>query len=125
MLMTAEKKEVAVHEFDAEQGPVPAHRHQNGGGWVANTATVALTAYVGPNASVFGKAMVFTNARLLDDSQVSDRAKVHGDAVLSGNTWVFEEANVSGHVHIHNTRICGQLYVSGHQSIINQPIMSH
>ena len=31
------------------------HHHSNGGGWVENTARVDLSAYVGPNARVFGK----------------------------------------------------------------------
>ena len=26
--------------FDFGKGPVPAHQHPNGGGWVADTATV-------------------------------------------------------------------------------------
>ncbi len=34
------------------------HYHSNGGGWVDNTATVAATAYVGPNARVLGYAQV-------------------------------------------------------------------
>ena len=38
------------------------HRHENGGGWVANTATVEATVYVGPNAQVFGDARVSGNA---------------------------------------------------------------
>lgn len=44
--------------FDFGDGPVPAQRHPNGGGWVADTANVAETAYVGPNACVYEKAIV-------------------------------------------------------------------
>ena len=33
-------------DFDDGNGPVPAHKHPNGGGWVADTATVDETAYV-------------------------------------------------------------------------------
>ena len=33
---------------------VPAHQHPNGGGWVADTATVLDEFYVGPTARVFG-----------------------------------------------------------------------
>jgi len=33
---------------------VPAHQHPNGGGWVADTATVLDEVYVGPTARVFG-----------------------------------------------------------------------
>src|SRR5690606_37053101 len=44
--------------FDFGSGPVPAHQHPNGGGWVADTAHVADSAYVGRNARVFGDARV-------------------------------------------------------------------
>ena len=39
--------EGTTYDFEDGNGPVPAHRHSNRGGWVANTATVAGTAYVG------------------------------------------------------------------------------
>ena len=38
------------------------HQHKNGGGWVANTASVAYSAYVGPDAQVFGNAQVSESA---------------------------------------------------------------
>ena len=41
--------------FDFGNGLVDAHKHLNGGGWVADTAQVAETAYVGPNAQVYGE----------------------------------------------------------------------
>jgi hypothetical protein len=48
--------------FDFGKGAVPAHRHKNPdgsiGGWVANTATVADTAYIGEDARVFDNAKV-------------------------------------------------------------------
>jgi len=56
--------------FDFGSGPVPAHQHPNGGGWVADTATVSETAYVGPDAKVY------------------DNAVVSGDAWVYGNDWV-------------------------------------
>lgn len=49
---------VAEHDFDDGNGPVPAHQHPNGGGWVAETATVAPGAFVGPAAQVYGTAIV-------------------------------------------------------------------
>ena len=51
-------------QFDFGDGPVPAHRHSNGGGWVADTAHVADTAYVGRNARVSVNAWVSGNARV-------------------------------------------------------------
>src|SRR5271163_2670374 len=39
-------------DFDDGEGPVAAHRHPNGGGWIANSASVANSAFVGPSAVV-------------------------------------------------------------------------
>ena len=50
--------------FDFGYGPVPAHRHAYGGGWVAETATVNETAFIGPDAWVYGDAQVFGDARV-------------------------------------------------------------
>jgi len=57
-------------DFQDGNGPVPAHRHTTGGGWVADTATVEETAYVGPDARVYGDAVVFGNARVYGDARV-------------------------------------------------------
>lgn len=43
-------------DFGDGNGPVPAHKHENGGGWVANTATVQASAYIGRDARVYGYA---------------------------------------------------------------------
>ena len=48
--------------FDFGFGPVPAHQHPNGRGWVADTAHVDDSAYIGPDARVFGDARVYGGA---------------------------------------------------------------
>lgn len=58
-------------DFQDGNGPVPAHRHPNGGGWVADTANVEETAYVGPNAQVYGSAHVEGGVSLLCDTRIS------------------------------------------------------
>ena len=75
--------------FDFGYGPVPAHQHPNGGGWVADSAAVDDSAYVGPNARVSGEARVYDNA------QVSGNAQVYGNARVSG------EARVYGKAYLH------------------------
>lgn len=55
---------MTTFDFNDGNGPVPAHQHSNGGGWVADTASVDKTAYVGPYASVYGSAKVSDNARV-------------------------------------------------------------
>ena len=62
--------EARAIDFLDGQGPVPAHRHPNGGGWVADTARVADTAWVADTARVFGEAWVFGEARVYGKAQV-------------------------------------------------------
>lgn len=38
--------------YDFGNGLVPAHKHVNGGGWVADTANVSDTAFIGEEALV-------------------------------------------------------------------------
>ena len=64
------------------------HKHKNGGGWVANTARVAATCYVGPHALVYGSAELLDKVCVVDSAQVSGHAKLSGDVLVSGNAWV-------------------------------------
>ena len=84
-----------TYDFKDGKGPVPAHQHPNGEGWVADTAKVSETAYVGPYAEVSGDAWVFGNAKVFGDARVFGDAKVSGDvkvtrtpAVISGFQYV-------------------------------------
>ena len=45
---------IQTHDFGDGNGPVPAHQHLNGVA-AANTAQVDKTAFVGPDAKVYGK----------------------------------------------------------------------
>ena len=87
---------MTTFDFQDGNGPLPAHQHPNGGGWVADTATVAKTAYIGSCARVSGNA------------RVSDNACVSGNARVSGNTWVSGSARVSD-----NACVSGIARVSG------------
>ena len=75
------------------------HQHKNGGGWVANTATVSETAYVGPNAWVSGNARVSDNARVYDNARVSGDAWVSGGAWVSGDAWETSPLYIQGSKH--------------------------
>ena len=56
--------------FDFGFGPVSAHRHANGGGWVADTARVSDTAFIGPEARVYDKARVCGEAQVCGEALV-------------------------------------------------------
>ena len=96
------------------------HQHSNGGGWVKNTASVADTAFVGPDALVFDKARVFENAQVSDNvlvygnAQVSDNALVYGNARVYGNALVRGDACVFGNALVRgDARVYGNALVRG------------
>ena len=73
-----------TYDFNNGNGPVPAHRHSNGEGWVADTAKVDASAYVGPFALVFGNAQVCSGACVFGKVEVYGDAKICGDAMVYG-----------------------------------------
>lgn len=92
-----------TRDFRDDDGPVPASRHPNGGGWVADTAFVAMSAYVGPDAWVYGSAMVAPGARILDNARVYGSAKVEHDAIVCGGARVSGDARLSYGIRVgHN-----------------------
>ena len=100
--------------FDFGFGPVPAHQHPNGRGWVADTAHVDDSAYIGPDARVFGDARVSGNARVSGDARVFGDARVYGDAWVSGDAWVFGNAQVYGGAQVYgDARVYGDAWVYG------------
>ncbi|MFC1600849.1 DUF6055 domain-containing protein [Candidatus Sumerlaeota bacterium] len=77
------------------------HRHPNGGGWVAASATVAPTAYVGEHCMVLDGAQVLDNAVIEGyailsgpDVVVKDNAKVYGKAMVYGAAELSDYARV-------------------------------
>ena len=95
-----------IFDFEDGNGPVPAHRHLNGGGWVAKTAYVAPTVFVGKDAQVYGCAQatgyarIFDHARIFDRARICDRARISGRAQVSGDAWVFRDARAFGDARI-------------------------
>jgi carbonic anhydrase/acetyltransferase-like protein (isoleucine patch superfamily) len=87
-------------DFQDGKGPVPAHQHLKGGGWVADTATVSNTAYVGPDAQVYGSALVHGYAQVSGNAQVYGNARVYDNAQVSGNAQVDGKARVSGNAQV-------------------------
>lgn len=68
--------------------------HANGGGFVAASAKVDASVYVGPHARVLGNATVSGNARIDGYATVTGSAQVSGNAVVTGHAVVAERARV-------------------------------
>lgn len=74
--------------------------HPNGLGFVASTATVAPTAFLGPNAKVLDRAHVSGNARIEDYAVVMGDAQVSGNAVVSGYARIRDRAKITDNARV-------------------------
>ena len=116
-----------LHDFDDNAGPVPAHQHLNGRGWVADTATVSDEAFVGPDASVFdyasitGRASITGTAWVCGNADVSGSAKVGGDAIVDGHARVTGFAQVTDSAVVSGTaQVDGTTKVDGTTRLGNE-----
>ncbi|GEM_PF-906590 len=87
---------------------VQGHAHPNGGGFVADSASVASTAYVGPNAQVLDGAQVSGTARIEDHATIGGAAVVSGTAVVGGYAYVRENATVTGAARVRDYALVQQ-----------------
>lgn len=74
--------------------------HSNGGGKVAYTASVASSAYVGPNAVVMGYATVSDNAVVDGYAIVAGNATVSGNAYVGDYAVLFDRAEVTDNARV-------------------------
>ena len=97
-----------MFDFQDGRGLVPASKHPNGGGWIANSASADSAAFIGPNARVFGNAIVFGSA------EVSGYAEVYGNAEVYGYAWVYGYAHVTDNAWVSgNARVLPLLNLMG------------
>lgn len=118
------------HDFKDGFGRVPARRHTNGKGWIANTAVVEDSVYVGPRCQVYNNAYISGSVRLEGQARVYGSATVsgnviikqngcvHGRAVVRDQTFVADSAVITGSAHVsgqtrmfNNARVCDSAQV--------------
>lgn len=124
-------KTAPLYTFTKREGPVRAHRHPNGKGWVADTATVTLNSYVGPNAVVYGLATVENGSRVYGNARIGGYAsvsmsEVHGKAMVFGKARVCRECRISGNAkiygraHVQHSTVRGKVVLCGKSNICFQ-----
>ncbi len=93
--------------YDAEHSleGVSGDAHPNGGGFVADAASVEESVYVGPDARVLGGSELSGEARIegeaiIYNSVVRDQAVVSGRATVLNGSTVRDNAIVSGHAEL-------------------------
>ena len=108
------KKRRSKHDFKDGLGRVYANRHKNGGGWVAATARVDDSVYVGRHAEIYGTARVSGAVKLKGRTKihggavVCDKVQLSGSAVIGGSAKVSDTANIQ-----FNARVTGCAVVMG------------
>lgn len=107
------KKLLTMKMFDFGQGPVPAHQHPNGGGWVAETAHVSPNVHVGPNAQVYGHAEVRDHVKILEYARVFGNAQIFNNAIIKGCAKIHNGAVISGSVTIGDDIKFSNIKISG------------
>tara|TARA_R110001592_G_scaffold16881_1_gene71359 strand:+ start:32631 stop:33200 length:570 start_codon:yes stop_codon:yes gene_type:complete len=111
-------KTSSYHDFGDGNGPVLAHQHFNGLGWVADTAQVDDTAFVGLKARVFGLAVVLDEAVVKGSAEVSgyaivkDCACVKGHSVVRGSSVIKDHAEISGYAFV-----ASHIEIGGHEKL--------
>ena len=94
---------MTVTMFDFGSGEVPAHKHVNGGGWVADTAYVEETAYVGSEVGDYvgwgGGESVGDEGGAVD-GWGADICRVYRARNVAG-LFRKHESGVSGHPRLH------------------------
>lgn len=129
-------REQTHFDFRDGHGSVTAHRHLNGGGWVADTAHVDDSVYVSPYARVYEYASVYGNVRIGNSAQVRGHATVRenacvsGNAVVEGNSLVEGSAILEGNsliccgTHLkENIRIGGNTILAGTERCLGCPLL--
>lgn len=110
--------EIGTCNFFDGRGYVRAHRHGNGGGWVADTAYAAPTAYVGPFAKIYDRAHVLGNARIIDHARISGKATVKDNAIIGDHVHVSCYATVKNNAKLFGSMRVGAAKVFGDDTTI-------
>lgn len=108
------KKRAPKHDFKNGFGRVFAHRHDHGKGWVADTAKVEDTVYVGPRCEIFDHAIVKGNTRLEGHAKISGHAVVSGRVIVRQNAHIYGAAVVRDATELNDfSRVGGNAHISG------------
>ena len=118
--VTIEGAEVQQTQYRYTQG----HTHVNGGGFVASTANVDDSVYVGKNAKVLGYATVTGNAKIDGYAIVTGSAKVSDNAVVTGHAVVAENATVKDNAIVGDyAGVMGNAVVSDNARVIESGLV--
>ncbi len=113
-----------IKQTQNDAAAVHGSRHPNGGGFVASTAKVEPSVYVGADAKVLGYANVSGNAIIDGYTVVSGNAKISGNAVVKGHAVVAENAVVKDNAIIaDNAGVIGSAVISDNARVLESGLV--
>ncbi|MCM1530085.1 MAG: DUF6055 domain-containing protein [Alistipes sp.] len=113
-----------IQQRQSSGGMQQGSYHPNGGGFVASTASVDASVYVGKNAKVLGYATISGNARIDGYATVTGSAMVSGNAVVTGHAVVAESAQVKDNAIIGDyAGVMGRSVVSDNARVIESGLV--
>ena len=85
------KQEITVFDFQDGRGPVAAHQHSNGNGWVENNCEVSSTSFISADSMVQNHSKVrnsvltasWVNNSEVVDSRLSEYSRVDNSVIKS------------------------------------------
>lgn len=114
VVIKTKKVRAPKHDFKDGNGRVFAHKHIYGGGWVADSAKVADTVYVGRNCEIYNGAVVAGDTRLTGHAKIYGVADVYGKVKISQMAHVYGRAMIRDDVTLNDScRVGGAAVVSG------------
>ena len=114
-----ETAEPVLYDFGDPCGPVPAHKHPYGGGWVADSATVHPDAYVDITAVVKDNAVVENGADINQHSIIAGEALVEEYSEV-GRSKIYGAARVGYHSRVLDSTMTGHSRTNSHADVVSR-----
>lgn len=102
---------------------INGHLHQNGGGWVQNSASVGPSVFVGPYAIILGNSKISGNVRIentatVKDATISDDVKVLNNAFVNGGNYS-DSVLIKGQAFAENNVMSGNAQMNMRAKVSN------
>lgn len=126
---TVRKKPRPKHDFRDGLGKVFAHRHVNGGGWVADTAKVDDSVTVSSRASVYHRAKVsgtccISNyASICGNAEIDACGEIRDFVFIAGKTKITGRVSIVGYARLYGGKFVGTTQIQEQVRVQNDPTL--
>ena len=98
-----------TYDFQDGYGAIPAHRHPNGGGWIADSAAIDNTTFVHETACVGPRCRLGQDCRIGDGTQLGFHCQIDQDGLIGPHCRIGQDCRIGPYAGILSTRECLRL----------------